>query len=75
MKRSSSAIAISPTSLRFPKIAKTLLPQYHRKFSKKQTEVPFQVTPPTDEVVNCLNSIGREYPFCVYYKHKMYDPL
>ena len=31
--------------------------------------------PPTDEKVDHLNRIGREYPFCVYYKQKVNDPL
>lgn len=30
---------------------------------------------PTKEKVEYLNKIGREYPFCVFHKHKKNDPL
>jgi hypothetical protein len=30
---------------------------------------------PTEEMINYLNRIGSEYPFCVYYKQKVNDPL
>lgn len=30
---------------------------------------------PTEEMIRHLNRIGNEYPFCVYYKQKMNDPL
>jgi len=30
---------------------------------------------PTEEMIRHLNRIGNEYPFCVYYKQKVNDPL
>jgi hypothetical protein len=30
---------------------------------------------PTEEMIRYLNRIGNEYPFCVYYKQKVNDPL
>jgi hypothetical protein len=33
------------------------------------------VPPPTEELVNHLNQLGKQYPFCVNYKHKSHDPL
>jgi hypothetical protein len=30
---------------------------------------------PTEEMISRLNRIGNEYPFCVYYKQKLNDPL
>ena len=29
----------------------------------------------TEEKIRYLNRIGNEYPFCIYYKPKMNDPL
>jgi hypothetical protein len=42
-----------------------------RKAKRGQNIVP----PPTEELVNHLNQLGKEYPFCVNYKHKSHDPL
>ena len=33
------------------------------------------VPPPTEELVNQLNQLGKQHPFCVNYKHKSHDPL
>jgi hypothetical protein len=33
------------------------------------------VPPPTEEAIERLNNLGKQYPFCVYYKQKDHDPL
>ena len=42
----------------------------HRNISTAVSAVP-----PSEETVQLLNGIAREYPFCVYYKEKRNDPL
>lgn len=55
---------------------KTLPNDFTNRETTKQAEgFLLFVAPPTEEMINHLNSIGREYPFCVYYKQKMNDPL
>jgi hypothetical protein len=46
-----------------------------RRKSRKQKQIPNSIPPPTEELVNYLNQIGKEHPFCVYFKHKTNDPL
>jgi hypothetical protein len=73
MKKS---VSLSP-SLDLSRITKTL-PNYFFKNQKatKQAETFSQpITPPTEEMINYLNRIGREYPFCVNNKQKVNDPL
>ena len=42
----------------------------------KQAEVLSQsVASPTEEILDYLNRIGHEYPFCVNNKQRMNDPL
>jgi hypothetical protein len=43
----------------------------NRKDSTKETE-PVK---PTEEAVDRLNIIGKTYPFCVYYRPQVNDPL
>jgi len=33
------------------------------------------VPPPSEETIELLNQLGKQYPFCVYYKQKDHDPL
>jgi hypothetical protein len=74
--KKSSATMYSPTSLDLPLITKTLPRRLKHTQTKKQTDPKPGSTPqPTDETVTQLNQIGREYPFCVYYKQKRNDPL
>jgi hypothetical protein len=55
------------TNLKIEKQSKDLL-----KPAARSTEPAGR---PTEEMINHLNRIGNEYPFCIYYKYKMYDPL
>lgn len=51
--------------------------RYHYKVKEELKIRPFKssVPPPPEELVNYLNRIGREYPFCVCFKYKSHDPL
>jgi hypothetical protein len=40
-----------------------------------QAPAPPPPPPPPEEVVQKLNEIGKEYPFCVSFHEKMNDPL
>jgi hypothetical protein len=40
-----------------------------------QTKEVAKSTIHTEENIIRLNRIGQEYPFCVYHKHKINDPL
>lgn len=73
--KKSSASGYSPT-LEMPHITKTL-PRLinNRKPTQNADPLPSSTPPPTEEMISHLNRIGREYPFCVYYKQKVNDPL
>jgi hypothetical protein len=71
MKRSST-INFVPASKELPRITKTVSHIYNDRKTREQIK---PVSPPSEEMVKKLNSIGREYPFCVNYKQKMNDPL
>lgn len=72
--KKSSASDYSPY-LELPRITKTLPRHIIGKKAKQPDQLPNVTPPPTEEMINKLNSIGREYPFCVYYKHRANDPL
>jgi hypothetical protein len=63
----SLAFANDYTNLKIEKQSKNVL-----KPAARSTEPAGR---PTEETINHLNRIGKDYPFCIYYKHKMYDPL
>ena len=71
--RRKSAPRFSSSTLDIPHITKTL-PRINPRPFKKQPVMP-KPTPPSEEMVTDLNTIGKEYPFCVYYKQKQNDPL
>jgi hypothetical protein len=73
MKRK-SANRFSGTTLEIPHISKTVPGTFNPRKFKKQPVQP-RPAPPSEEMVKQLNSIGQEYPFCVYYKQKVNDPL
>ena len=53
----------------------TSLSTYSNAINFKTFMQPKQTSVPTKEMVERLNKIGNEYPFCVYHKHKNNDPL
>lgn len=75
MKKSSVTI-YSPT-MELPTITKRFTRHFKRtKIRKQEAKKSLSmVQPPSEEMINQLNRIGQEYPFCVYYKHRMNDPL
>jgi hypothetical protein len=71
----SSASMFSPT-LELPDLTKKLTRRVNRRKMSAHSEKLFQtVPPPSEEVLIKLNRVGQEYPFCVYYKQKVNDPL
>jgi hypothetical protein len=63
---------ISTPGLQPPTITRTLR-NYHRNTKKpEEVEKPVQ---PTEEIIDRLNNIGKTYPFCVYYRPQVNDPL
>jgi len=73
--KKSSATMFSP-SMELPAITKKLTRRIvRRKASRKAEAILGSVPPPSEETIRQLNSIGQEYPFCVYYKHRVNDPL
>ena len=46
----------------------------HSKQSE-ETRKKISTSIPNNEMVEHLNKIGNEYPFCVFHKHKNNDPL
>jgi hypothetical protein len=74
--KKSSATVFSPT-MELPAITKKFTRHFNpRKVSKHADEKsPNGVPPPSEEMISHLNQIGQEYPFCVYYKQKLNDPL
>jgi hypothetical protein len=79
MKKSSATI-YSP-AMELPVINKRFIRRNkRRRFGKEEAEPvaePFDniVPPPGEALIAELNRIGQEYPFCVCFKAKAYDPL
>ena len=74
--KKSSATVFSP-AMELPAITKKFTRRFNRRKASKQADekslAPAQ--PPSEEMISYLNRIGQEYPFCVYYKHRVNDPL
>lgn len=64
----SPAMELPPITKRFTRFQK-------RKTTKESVQLSGTVPPPSEETISQLNQIGQEYPFCVYYKQKVNDPL
>ncbi|OQP63027.1 hypothetical protein [Niastella populi] len=74
MKKSQAAI-FSP-SMELPVITRKLTRRSKRR--KLNTAIDPQqnvVPPPGEELIEKLNRIGQEYPFCVCFKAKLHDLL
>ena len=56
-------------------LAITSLSHYSNVVYFKTSAQPKPTSAPTKEMVEHLNKIGNEYPFCVYHKHRNNDPL
>lgn len=75
MKKSSATVF--PPAMELPAITKKFTRRFNRRKANKQTDeksLP-PIQPPSEEMISHLNRIGQEYPFCVYYKHRVNDPL
>lgn len=72
-----SPATIYPPSMELPAITKKFTRHFKRtKINKQADEKSFhRVPPPSEEVISQLNRLGQQYPFCVYYKQKVNDPL
>ncbi|WP_205512867.1 hypothetical protein [Longitalea arenae] len=74
--KKTSATMYAP-ALELPAITR----KYTRRIKKRKTiseqpvKIVNKVSPPSEEVIAQLNRIAQEYPFCVYYKQKVNDPL
>ena len=77
MKKSSATI-YSP-AMELPVIANKRTIRRNRRRIVKEAEpvepVNHIVEPPSEALIAELNRIGQEYPFCVCFKAKGYDPL
>jgi hypothetical protein len=71
--KKSSAIAIAPATMSTSLVTTKMAMRNQRRQVKGL--LAQQTAPPSEETIKRLNGIGREYPFCVYYKSKRYDPL
>jgi hypothetical protein len=74
--KKSSATVFSP-AMELPAITKKFTRRFNRRKISKQADEKrlTPVQPPSEETISHLNRIGQEYPFCVYYKHRVNDPL
>ncbi|THU41085.1 hypothetical protein FAM09_02920 [Niastella caeni] len=63
--------------LNLPRINKTLPDGFfkNQKITKQAASLSQPVVPPSEAMINYLNRIGHEYPFCVNNKQKTHDPL
>jgi hypothetical protein len=78
MKKSSATI-FSP-AMELPVITKRFTRRSKRRKPGRNAETAFEpqqyiVPPPGEELIEKLNRIGKEYPFCVCFKAKVHDPL
>lgn len=53
----------------------SLLPVKKVRQNRQRRKQSLAPLPPTEETIARLNAIGKEYPFCVYYKEKDIDLL
>jgi hypothetical protein len=74
--KKSSATVFSP-AMELPAITKKFTRRFNRRKISKQADEKnlTPVQPPSEEMISHLNRIGQEYPFCVYYKQRVNDPL
>lgn len=73
--KKSPATGYSP-ALDMPRITRSFRNDFKDRKTTKQAEgLSKSIAPPTEEMIDLLNRIGQEYPFCVYYKQKVNDPL
>jgi len=74
--KKSSATVFSP-AMELPAITKKFTRHFNRRKVSKQADEKSlnSVRPPSEEMISHLNRIGQEYPFCVYYKQRVNDPL
>ena len=62
--------------MELPAITKKITRRITRRKAGRQADtISTIVPPPSEEHIVKLNQIGQEYPFCVYYKQKVNDPL
>jgi hypothetical protein len=66
--------------MELPVITKRFTRRSKRRKTGREAEPAFEsvrniVPPPSEALIEALNSIGQEYPFCVCFKAKAYDPL
>jgi hypothetical protein len=75
MKKSSATI-YSP-AMELPVISRRITRRANRiRINSTSVEnLSNVVKPPTEETIERLNQLGKQYPFCVYYKQKDHDPL
>lgn len=38
-------------------------------------KLPHMAFRPSEETIKKLNELGKQYPFCISFKHKHHDPL
>lgn len=73
--KKTSATMYSPT-LELPAITRKYTRRLNkRKISEEPVILANKVSPPSEEVIEQLNRMAQEYPFCVYYRQKVNDPL
>lgn len=73
--KKTSATMYSP-ALELPAITRKFTRRLNkRKISKEPVKSEEKVSPPSEEIIEQLNRIAQEYPFCVYYRQKVNDPL
>jgi histone H3/H4 len=75
MKKSSATI-YSP-AMELPVISRRLTRRANRNriSSTSVEELTNVVPPPSEETIERLNHLAKQYPFCVCYKAKDHDPL
>jgi hypothetical protein len=75
MKKSSATI-YSP-AMELPVISRRITRRTNRTRigSTSVENLSNAVQPPSEETIERLNQLGKQYPFCVYYKQKDHDPL
>ena len=77
--KKSSATMFSP-AMELPVITKRFTRRSKRRKLGRNAGTAFEpqphiVPPPGEELIETLNRIGQEYPFCVCFKAKAHDPL
>ncbi|HEY8895539.1 MAG TPA: hypothetical protein VIM79_12015 [Niastella sp.] len=65
----------APVKTQSPSLHSLIKSSVANRKERRTQQSSATVKTPTEETINELNNLGKEYPFCVNFKQKRHDPL